>query len=458
MDEKKLGGFDVFMMLVVGLMFADTIASTSSTGVPSITWWLILGILYMIPSGAIIGELSSAIPDEGGIYAWIYEGMGPKWATFTSWLFFACGLFIPVSSFVMCSDIFFDLVYPAAPFLVRTLVAVVLVWVMTWVSTLPMVEARWVNNTAGIIKLALFLLCGFAGIAYLVAGNPAANPITVQTLAPTLDEGLTYLPVIVYCCTGMELASASAEQTDNPAKTLPRAIVGVAALAVVLNIFANWGMLTVLPVDGIDLDFGLLDVFKNAFGSALIYNVAGIAMLFAVFSQCVTWAVGGNRGTCESGKSGELPAIFGKENAAGQPIGAIVINAVCGTLMLLFYAIFAETASSLFFSLLSCGVIGSLIPYVFMIIAYQRMKRDGRLDKNEGFKCPGGMAFSWIVQIIQCVTLFLMIYIPGVGWADGVVTNVIGFLLMTISGVIAMKVAEHQQATKASEGKAASEA
>lgn len=446
MEEKKLGGFDVFMMLVVGLMFADTITSTSSAGVPSLTWWLILGILYMIPSGAIIGELSSAIPDEGGIYAWIYEGMGPKWAAFTSWLFFACGLFIPVSSFVMCSDILFDLIYPSAPFLVRTLVAVVFIWVMAWVSMMPMAEAKWVNNTAGIIKLCLFLLCGIAGIAYLVAGNPGANPMTVEALTPTLDEGLTYLPVIVYCCTGMELASASAEQTDNPAKTLPRAIVGVAALAVILNIFANWGMLAVLPVGDIDLDFGLLDVFKTAFGSQALYMIAGFAMLFAVFSQCVTWAVGGNRGACESGKSGELPAILGKENEAGQPMGALLISAIAGTVMLLFYAVFAESASGLFFSMLSCGVIGSLLPYVFMVVAYQRMKRDGRLDKNEGFKCPAGMLLSWVVQIIQCVTLFLMIYIPGVGWSDSVVTNVIGFVFMVITGVIAIKVADKQQA------------
>ena len=101
--QGKLGKFDAFMILICGLMFADAIASNSSAGVPSITWWLILGLLYMIPSGFIIGELSGAFPGEGGIFVWISEGLGPKWAARTSWLFFCCGLFIPGSAFVMGS-------------------------------------------------------------------------------------------------------------------------------------------------------------------------------------------------------------------------------------------------------------------------------------------------------------------------------------------------------------------
>lgn len=441
MEEKKLGKLDVFLSLVVGLMFADTIASNSSAGVSSISWWIILGILFMIPSGAIIGELSGAYPGEGGIYVWIHEGMGPKWAAMTSWLFFACGLFIPVSSFIMCSDILFNLFYPAAPYLLRVGVAIVLLWLMTWVSTLPMVEAKWITNTAGLIKLSLFVLCFVAGIAYIAQGNALANSMTISDLLPTLDQGLTYLPIIVYCCTGMELASASAEQTKNPEKTLPKLILCVAALAVVLNVIANFGMLSVLPLDAIDLDFGLLDVFQAAFHSSVVYYIVGIAFLFAVFSQCVTWMVGGNRGTAESGKSGEIPAIFGKENKAGQPIGAILISAVAGTLMMIVYAFLSDSAADLFFSLLNCGVIGSLLPYVFMIISYQRLRKQG-MNGYTGFKCPCGIVLSWVVQIIQCATLLLMIYIPGYGVADDIVTNILGAAVMIISGLIVMKVAE----------------
>lgn len=439
--QAKLGKFDAFMILICGLMFADAIASNSSAGVPSITWWLILGLLYMIPSGFIIGELSGAFPGEGGIFVWISEGLGPKWAARTSWLFFCCGLFIPVSSFVMCSDILFTLFYPAAPFVARVAVALVFVWVMALVCMRPMSESKWVVNIAGLIKIAIFVLALVAGIAYLAKGNAIANDISLATLAPTLDQSLMFLPIIVYCCTGMELASASAEQLDNPSKMLPKVIVGVAVTAVVLNILANLGMLMVLPVDDIDLDLGILDLFLVGFGSSTFYYIAGVAFLFAVFAQCVTWLVGGNRGTAESAKEGELPAFLGKETKGQQPIGAILTTCVISTVMLILYAFLADTAADLFFSLLSCGVIGSLIPYVFMLVAYQRLKRRGAMDAYEGFKAPAGVALSWVCQVIQVATLLLMIYIPGHGWNPDVATNVGGAVFMLVTGELAIRYA-----------------
>lgn len=439
--QGKLGKFDAFMILICGLMFADAIASNSSAGVPSITWWLILGLLYMIPSGFIIGELSGAFPGEGGIFVWISEGLGPKWAARTSWLFFCCGLFIPVSSFVMCSDILFTLFYPAAPFVARVAVALVFVWLMALVCMRPMSESKWVVNIAGLVKIAIFALALVAGIAYLAKGNAIANDISLATLTPTLDQSLMFLPIIVYCCTGMELASASAEQLDNPSKMLPKVIIGVAVTAVVLNVLANLGMLMVLPVDGIDLDLGILDLFLVGFGSSTFYYIAGIAFLFAVFAQCVTWLVGGNRGTAESAKEGELPAFLGKETKGHQPIGAIITTCAASTIMLILYAFMADTAADLFFSLLSCGVIGSLIPYVFMLIAYQRLKRRGAMDGYVGFKAPAGFALSWVCQIVQVVTLLLMIYIPGHGWNPDVITNVGGAAFMLITGELAIRYA-----------------
>ncbi len=461
---KKLGAFDAFMLLVCGILFADAIASNSSTGVASISWWIILGVLYMIPAGLVIGELSSVLPDEGGIYVWIYEGLGPKWAAMTSWFFFACGLFIPVSSFVMLSDVLFTLFYPEASLIVRVVVAIVLVWVLAWVSCKPMSEAKWVTNVAGLIKLGIFVLAFAAGIYWIAQGNAMANDMTFETLMPSFDQGLVYLPVILYCCTGMELASASAEQMHNPAKMLPKVVLGIAFLAIVLNVVSSWGMLAVVPLDSIDLNLGILDLFLVAFDSPVLYYVVGIAFLFAVFAQCLAWAVGGNRGTCESAKSGELPAFLGIEKNE-QPMGAIITSCICGTILLVLYLFAANSASALFFSLLSCGVIASIVPYVFMFIAYQRLRARGFMDNKEGiFKAPFGVPLSWLCNIIQIFTLFLMVYIPGYGWNPDVITNVGGFIGMVVTGAIAIwwagrkKVSSTPQLSDAGEAKLEAEA
>ena len=438
MEERKLGRFDAFMVIICGIMFADTIASNSSAGVPAITWWLILGVLYMIPTGLIVGELSGFLPDEGGIYVWIYEGLGPKWAALTSWLFFTCGLFIPVSSFVMSADVLFSVMWPAAPLLARVGLAIVLVWLLTWVSTMPMAEAQWIVNAAGVIKLVLYVGVFLAGVTYLMGGHVPANEMSAATLVPTVDESLEFLPIIVFCCTGMELASASANEMDDPSRMLPRVVVGTAALAVLLNVISCFGLLSVTPVSEIDLNYGLMGAISTGFGAPWLYAVVAVLFLLAIFAQCLTWMVGSNRGTAESAKAGDLPAFLGKETASGQPLGAILTTSIASTVLLVVYAFTAETASDLFFALFSCGVIGSLVPYVFMIVAYQRLRKTEAYAAYEGFRCPGGLGLSWLVQVIQCATLFLMVYIPGVGFSSDVVTNVGGFLAMTLTGAVAI--------------------
>ena len=434
-------------MLVCGILFADAIASNSSLGVASITWWIILGVLYMIPSGLIIGELSSVYPDQGGIYVWISEGIGPKWAALTSWLFFCCGLFIPVSSAIMCSDIAFNMFAPETNLTIRIGVAIAILWLMVGIATKPLSESRWLTNLAGVIKLCMFFLCLVAGIVYIVKGNALANGINVKTLTPSLDEGLKYLPVILYCCTGMELASASAADAKNPAEALPKVVGGIAVVAVVLNALASLGMLMVIPLSKLDVNTGLTDMMMKSFASPILYYVIGIAFLIALVAQVVTWMIGGNRGTAESAKCGDLPAILGKENAAGMPVGAFLISASLGTVIMIIYAAFSDSAAGLFFSLLSCGVIGSLLPYVFMLIAYQKLKK-GPMKEHDGYMAPKGVLLSWICQILQVLTLVLMIYIPGSGWNPNVLTNAAGAIIMVGTGLLAVMHQSKKQAGK----------
>ena len=67
-----------------------------------------------------------------------------------------------------------------------------------------------------------------------------------------------------------------------------------------------------------------------------------------------------------------------------------MITAIAASIMLIVYALLSEDASNLFFNLLNAGVIGSLLPYVFMIISYQNLKRKGMGGYTE-LKTPGGM-------------------------------------------------------------------
>src|SRR5438477_4403980 len=40
---------------------------------------LLLPLVWDIPTGLLVGELASAMPEEGGFYIWVRRAMGPFW-------------------------------------------------------------------------------------------------------------------------------------------------------------------------------------------------------------------------------------------------------------------------------------------------------------------------------------------------------------------------------------------
>ena len=54
---------------------------------------LFLPVIWCLPTAFMIGELSSALPEEGGYYAWVRRGLGNFWGFQEAWLSLAASIF-----------------------------------------------------------------------------------------------------------------------------------------------------------------------------------------------------------------------------------------------------------------------------------------------------------------------------------------------------------------------------
>src|SRR5437764_6534314 len=54
---------------------------------------LLLPVLWSLPTAFMIGELSSALPAEGGYYVWVTRGMGRFWGFQEAWLSLVASIF-----------------------------------------------------------------------------------------------------------------------------------------------------------------------------------------------------------------------------------------------------------------------------------------------------------------------------------------------------------------------------
>src|SRR5437868_2916257 len=54
---------------------------------------LVTPLIWSLPTALMIGELSSAIPAEGGYYVWVERALGPFWGFQEAWLSLAASVF-----------------------------------------------------------------------------------------------------------------------------------------------------------------------------------------------------------------------------------------------------------------------------------------------------------------------------------------------------------------------------
>src|SRR5207237_7468368 len=53
----------------------------------------VLPFFWSLPTSLMIGELSAAVPEEGGYYAWVRRALGPFWGFQEAWLSLAASIF-----------------------------------------------------------------------------------------------------------------------------------------------------------------------------------------------------------------------------------------------------------------------------------------------------------------------------------------------------------------------------
>src|SRR5579864_291251 len=50
-------------------------------------------LFWSLPTGLMVGELSAALPAEGGFYVWVRRAMGPFWGFQEAWLSLVASIF-----------------------------------------------------------------------------------------------------------------------------------------------------------------------------------------------------------------------------------------------------------------------------------------------------------------------------------------------------------------------------
>ncbi|MBV8049910.1 MAG: APC family permease [Acidobacteriaceae bacterium] len=289
---------------------------------------LLTPILWSLPTAFMIGELSSALPYEGGYYAWVRRAMGNFWGFQEAWLSLVASIF-DMAIYPTLFVLYLDRLFPW--FSVGHRGVMVALGVVIVCALLNIAGVRVVSTTS--LWLFFALSAPFIAIVCIAPFKIGALAAVAKPANANVDI-LTGLLICMWNYMGWDNASTIATEVERPQRTYPRAMlvaVMIVALSYIVPVAAMW--MTGLSPTAWDTGFWA-DIAGMLGGPLLRFGLAlgGIISGFGMFNALV---MSYSRLPLAMAQDGMLPKIFGKLHPRTRaPWVAIIALAVCWAMCL----------------------------------------------------------------------------------------------------------------------------
>jgi basic amino acid/polyamine antiporter, APA family len=282
--------------------------------------------------------------------------------------------------------------------LVFNLPAFLIVMLVTCVLVVGIRESAWFNSSMVILKLAII---GF----FLVMGAFYVQPENWTPFAPNGFVGISSAAAIIFFAyIGFDAVSTAAEETRNPKRDLPIAIMASLGICTVIYMLVALVLTGMLPWTQLGTAEPLATAF-SALGMGWPAFVIALGAVFATTSVLVVFQLGQPRIFFSMARDGLLPKWAAKVHPRYRTphittwISGIVVACLAGIANIN--------------EVVELTNIGTLFAFVLVCVGVTilRYKDPGR---ERPFRVAGG---PWLVPMLGAGScIFLMFYLPPASW------------------------------------------
>ncbi|HYX52522.1 MAG TPA: APC family permease, partial [Candidatus Limnocylindrales bacterium] len=217
----------------------------------------LIPLIWALPTGLMVGELSAALPEEGGFYVWVRRAMGPFWGFQEAWLSLVASIF-DMAIYPTLFVAYLGRLFPATTAGWRgvAIAGALVVVCMCW----NLFGAKAVGESS--VVVGILLLSPFA-LVTIFALTKHVNPVAVPGVKGDLLGGIL---VGMWNYMGWDNAATVANEVENPQGNYPRVM-----LLALLAIFLSYA----LPVAAVWSTHIPPDVWSNGSWAAIATMVVG---------------------------------------------------------------------------------------------------------------------------------------------------------------------------------------
>lgn len=183
----------------------------------------IIGLLGMLFTAVSYGKLVRVFPDAGSAYTYTQKAMNSHLGFLVGWSSLLDYLFLPMVN-ALLTRIYLNALFPSVP---------TWIWVVVFVGIVTLLNLKSINMLANFNTLFVLvqIVIMVVFIILVVKGLHHGEGYAGFSIKPFFDTGMhvgtliTGATIVCFSFLGFDAVSTLSEETLNPAKTIPKAII-----------------------------------------------------------------------------------------------------------------------------------------------------------------------------------------------------------------------------------------
>jgi len=337
----------IFTLFILGIGLAG----------PAFFWSWPIVVVGQLLVGLNFAEVSSHFPVAGSVYQWTKYLSNRHYSWFSGWIYLFAGVLtvaavvatVPLVLIPLLNNLGINI--PNDPDAQRNTAAVVLLST-TLLSIFGVRIVAFVNNTGvvfeilGMVVFALVLLLFYHRQSVSVFGDFSALGSGFSNQAGTFLAAMFMSLFVIY---GFDTASTLAEETKNPRREAPRAVLASIVGAAVIGAIFLFAVIIAIPGDMSKFvsdtaagkyPFPLVTIIESNF-PGWAANLYLFVVFAAIYVCCLAIQTATIRLAFGMGRDGKLPLAKVYNNVHSTlhtPIGTCIVIGVLAGLPLIYYA------------------------------------------------------------------------------------------------------------------------
>ncbi len=372
-------------------------------------------LVAMLFTAHSYGRMAAAYPVAGSAYAYVRHAIDDRLGFLAGWAILLDYLFLPMVIWLIGAA-YLNSAFPSIP---TALWLLAFIAVTTVINVLGLKLASLVNSAMMLIQMLVLVAFVSLSVHYIL-GDPT-QPLF--SLAPFLGSDGGSLPVLMagaavacYSFLGFDAVTTLTEETRDPQRTLPRAILLITLLGGLIFVVVSYCVQLAAPgFDFANPDAAAYAIARNI-GGDLFVSIFLIGLVVGQFASGIAAQASGARLIYAMGRDDVLPRRWlGTLGRYGTPLGGLMLSALVALLALtmdvLSAASFINFGAFLAFALVNLAVIFHY---------YLKECRRGPGDTLRFLVCPaiGLVAIVWLLFSLdhRAIMLGSIWLLAGVGW------------------------------------------